>query len=187
MLWSERMWFLNLKSPAEDEVKAQMGKPSQLSAHACALPLHTTHKRSQHHKGVPFKAHQREAFAPWIRDPVIPPILRSWENLILRGNPVHFCQGRFCGPSDERQEIERSCLLNGSIYKNGWRGRCGINPKTPGEESHWETGQAMMFCQHQEASPQISNDNWGQLRIKKSLNRNTLTFIETHQRFSKCL
>lgn len=36
------MWFLNLKSPAEDEVKAQMGKPSQLSAHT--FPPHTVTK-----------------------------------------------------------------------------------------------------------------------------------------------
>lgn len=35
------MWFLNLKSPAEDEVKAQLGKPSQLSAHAFAFPPHS--------------------------------------------------------------------------------------------------------------------------------------------------
>lgn len=39
------MWFLNLKSPAEDEVKAQMGNPSQLGAHAFAFPPDTVTKR----------------------------------------------------------------------------------------------------------------------------------------------
>lgn len=38
------MWFLNLKSPAEDEVKAQMGNPSQLGAHTFAFPPVTVTK-----------------------------------------------------------------------------------------------------------------------------------------------